>query len=132
MLSTRILSWGLERVICMMDDILVYGKNAEQHWGRLKAVLSRISIGGMTLKKEKCQFGVKSVKFLGHVVSGDGIKPDPDKVETTKCMNPPTNKIEVRRFMGMVNYLSKFSSNLSDLASPIYAIMGQNQNGIGA
>jgi len=116
---------GLEGVICLMDDVLVFADDSYTHWRRLREVLNRIEKSGMTLRKDKCEFGVQSVKFLGHLVSSDGIKPDPEKVKAIMEMNPPCNKKEARRFMGMVNYLSKFSKNLSELCVPIFSVMGQ-------
>ena len=115
---------GLEGVICMMDDILVYGKDSEEHWIRLKKVLKRIEKSGMTLRKEKCLFGCTEIKFLGHVISGRGIKPDPDKIKAIVNMEPPSNKTEARRFLGMINYLMKFSNKLAGLCVPLYAVSG--------
>ena len=115
---------GLEGVICMMDDILVYGTNSKEHWQRVKLVLQRIRNSGMTLKKEKCQFGMTEVKFLGHLVSVQGIKPDPDKVSAIMALTPPTGKREARSLMGMVNYLNKFSKKLAEISAPIYAVTG--------
>ena len=115
---------GLEGVICLMDDILVYGKTAEEHWKRLKRVLKRIEKSGVTLRKEKCEFGSSEIKFLGHIVSGKGVKPDPEKVKAIMTMKPPSNKTEARRFTGMVNYLMKFSKRLAELCVPIYAVSG--------
>jgi hypothetical protein len=115
---------GLEGVVCMIDDVLVYGANADEHWLRLRKVLERIAASGMTLKKEKCEFGLPEVKFLGHVVSSEGVKLDPDKVKAICGMSPPTNKTEARRLMGMVNYLNKFGKNLAELSVPIYKITG--------
>lgn len=116
---------GLPGVVCMMDDVLVYGGDADEHWSRLRDVLNRIQNSGMTLRKDKCEFGSHEVKFLGHVISACGIKPDPDKVKAIREMNPPTNKKEARRFIGMVNYLNKFSSKLAELCVPIFSIMGK-------
>ena len=115
---------GLDGVICLMDDILVYGKNANEHWYRLSKVLKRIEKSGVTLSKEKCEFGTSEVKFLGHVVSSVGIKPDPDKIKAIVDMKPPSTKTEARRFTGMVNYLMKFSSKLAELCSPIHEVTG--------
>ena len=56
---------GLEGVACMMDDVLVYGRSEAEHWSRLRKVLQRVANAGMTLRKDKCEFGVKEVKFLG-------------------------------------------------------------------
>ena len=115
---------GLKGVICLMDDILVYGSDPSQHWARLHKVLERIESSGMTLRKEKCEFGLTEVKFLGHVVSGSTIKPDPGKIEAIVNMLPPSNKTEARRFTGMVNYLMKFSRKLAELCTPIYKVSG--------
>jgi predicted aspartyl protease len=86
---------GLEGVLCFMDDVLVFGKNEEQHWYRLRKVLSRIKNSGVTLKREKCEFGRDCIKFLGHVVRGDGIRPDPEKIKVISEMLPPPQKKRV-------------------------------------
>lgn len=112
--------FGLEGVICMMDDVLVFGRDAKEHWIRLRLVLEKIEKSGMTLKKEKCEFGVTEVKFLGHIVCLAGVKLDPDKAKTIMEIMPPSCKREAKRFLGMVNYLNKFSSRLAELCSPIY------------
>jgi hypothetical protein len=72
---------GLTGTVCMMDDILVHGRSREKHNERRRQVLQRLSDLGMTLNSEKCMFAQSSVKFLGHVIDGSGIKPDPDKVK---------------------------------------------------
>ena len=64
----------------MMDDILIHGATREEHDLRLHKVLHRLSGLGMTLNADKCTFAQTSVKFLGHVVDGQGIRPDPDKI----------------------------------------------------
>ena len=114
----------LKGVICLMDEVLVFGKDADEHWQRLYEVLKRIENSGMTLKKEKCEFGRSEIKFLGHVISGVGVKPDPEKVRAILEILPPTTKTEAKRFTGMINYLSKFSSKISELCAPIYAVSG--------
>ena len=115
---------GLEGVVCLMYDVLIYGKNEDEHWNRVQSVLGRIRSSGMTLRKEKCEFGRSEVCFLGHLVSGSGIRPDPSKVAAILEMKPPSSKKGARRFMGMVNYLSKFSMKLADMAAPINAVTG--------
>jgi len=120
---TKILH-GLDGVVCMMDDVLVYGENDLEHWSRLRKVLDKIRESGMTLQKDKCEFGLTSVKFLGHIVSQEGIRLDPDKVKAIHELSPPTNKKEGRRLMGMVNYLNKFSKCLAEYSIPIYGVIG--------
>ena len=79
-------------MVCMMDDILVFGTDETGHWVRLRTVLEKIERAGMTLRKNKCEFGKSSVRFLGHVVSGGTIGADPAKVEIILNLDPPTDK----------------------------------------
>ena len=109
--------------VCMMDDILVHGRTQEEHDERLKKVLQRLTDMGMTLNAEKCMFAQPSVKFLGHVIDSEGIRPDPDKVTAISHFSTPTNVSDVRRFLGMVNQLSKFSPNLADLTQPMRELL---------
>ena len=110
---------GLAGTVCMMDDILIHGATREEHDQRLQAVLQRLSDLGMTLNAEKCIFAQTSVKFLGHVVDTQAIGPDPDKIEAVVQFATPTSVGEVRRFLGMVNQLSKFSPNLASHTQPL-------------
>ena len=114
---------GLAGTVCMMDDVLVYGENREEHDERLTGVLQRLSDLGMTLNADKCVFAQTSVKFLGHVVDSQGIRPDPDKIEAISEFATPTCVSDIRRFLGMVNQLSKFSPNLSDMTQPLRELL---------
>ena len=114
---------GLAGAVCMMDDVLVYGENREEHDERLTGELQRLSDLGMTLNADKCVFAQTSVKFLGHVVDSQGIRPDPDKIEAISEFATPTCVSDIRRFLGMVNQLSKFSPNLSDMTQPLRELL---------
>ena len=93
----------------MMDDILVYGRDEGEHEERLQRVLQRLERSGMTLNEDKCQFRVKEILFLGHLITEEGIRPDPNKIKAISEMQPPRNRKELKSFLGMVNYLSRFS-----------------------
>lgn len=110
---------GLKGVVCMMDDILIYGSTQAEHDSHLISVLDKIKASGATLNEDKCQFSKKSIKFLGHIIDGNGIRPDPDKVRAIVEMTSPVNVTEVRRFLGMVHQMSKFSPHLADKAKPL-------------
>ena len=110
---------GLEGVLCLADDVLVYGQNQEEHDKRLYAVFGRMQNAGLTLNKDKCVLGADKVKYLGHAVDQEGIRADPDKTAAIQAMRPPTNISELRRFMGMVNQLGKFSQNLAQISQPL-------------
>ena len=118
---------GLKGVVCQMDDVLVFGSNQAEHDQHLIATLERIKAAGVTLNKDKCKFSVSAVKFLGHVVNKDGIKPDPEKTSAIVNMKPPQNVSELRRFMGMANQLGKFSCHLADLTYPLRGLLSSKR-----
>ena len=114
---------GAEGTVCLMDDILIYGKDEEEHQKHLEAVMHRLKKAKITLNVDKCHFAQSTIKFLGQIVNQDGIQPDPEKVQAVTAMPPPANVPEVRRFMGMVNQLSKFCPQLADKAKPINELL---------
>ena len=119
---------GLEGVVCLVDDILICGKTQAEHDERLIAVLTRLSEAGLTLKKEKCELNRTSIKFLGQLVDETGVKPDPDKILAIQGMKPPTNITELRRFLGMINQLNKFSPNLADRTKPLRDLLSKKNH----
>src|SRR5436190_1279226 len=109
-----------------MDDIIVFGSSKEEHDQNLKQVLATLKDAGVTLNREKCSFGKKELKFLGHVVSSEGIKSDPDKIKAIVELDKPTNVSLVRQLLGMVNQFSKFVPNLSYITRPIRDLLKKN------
>ena len=114
---------GLDGVECNIDDVLVHASTQELHDKRLEQVLKRLNEAGVTLNVDKCTFRVPKIKFLGNVVSADGIEVDPDKVSAVVNLPVPKNVHEVRVFLGMVNHLSKFEVHLADKTKPIRDLM---------
>ena len=104
---------GIENVANDQDDIIVFGRDKEQHDKALRDVLDRIRESGLKLNEKKFRIGVTDTTFLAHVITPEGIKPDPRKIEAVTNMPPLSNKMEVQRFLGMVTYLGKFLPNLS-------------------
>ena len=116
---------GLAGVVCLMDDIVVSGKDEAEHDQRLQATLSRLAAAGITLNKDKCVFKQSSISFLGQIVSSEGIKADPAKVAAIKEMSAPTDVSELRRFIGMVNHLGKFTPDLSTVIQPLRELLSK-------
>ena len=114
---------GLEGVITLLDDSLVFGTTKEEHDHRLSKVLERMQENKVTLNKEKCEFGVQEIRFLGHHVSEKGILPDRRKIEAVLKLPRPTNVNEVRRFLGMCNYYTKFFPRLSTESEPLRGLL---------
>ena len=121
----NVLLKDLDGVLCLMDDVLVYGKSQSEHDERLEAVLKRIEECGMTLNSEKCEFSKTQVKFLGHIIDQNGVRADPAKTEAIIQMAAPQNTTELRRFTGMVNQLSKFIPNCADYLHPLNSLLSK-------
>ena len=119
---------GIPNTVCMIDDILVYGKTQEEHDQSLLQVLERLKCKGLTLNSDKCQFSQHSIKFLGHIVNESGIKPDPEKVAAILKVRPPSNVGDIRRFLGSVNQLSKFAPNLAEITKPLRDLLVKNNH----
>ena len=109
----------LQGVVCHVDNILVTGRDKKEHDSCLHVVLKKLKAAGITLNKEKCQFSCKKVVFLGHVIDANGVSPDPAKTEAIQKMRPPTNVTGLRRLMGMINQLNKFSPNVAQLSKSL-------------
>ena len=118
---------GLDGVICHMDDIMVFASNEAEHDDQLRKVLQRLQGAGLTLN-EKCEFGKKSIRFLGHVIDGTGVHADEQKLEAIQKFPAPTNTTGLRRFTGMVNQLRKFVLNLAQLTTPICYLLKADVN----
>ena len=114
---------GEDGILCHMDDILIFGKNQEQHDTRLHSTLKKIKTEGVTLNKNKCEFNKSQLHFLGHVINKHGISPDPDKTAAILQMEKPKTLTELTRFMGMVNQLGKFSPNIVQLAKLLHKLL---------
>uniref|UniRef100_A0AAR2LI10 ribonuclease H n=1 Tax=Pygocentrus nattereri TaxID=42514 RepID=A0AAR2LI10_PYGNA len=114
---------GLEGVEVFMDDILVYGATMQEHDARLDKVLSRIESTGLKLNKEKCSLRQSQLRFLGHLIDRSGVRPDPEKVEAIKQLPSPQNVQELKRLLGMVNYLGKYIPDLATVGQPLYELL---------
>ena len=113
---------GLDGVLCLMDDVLVYGINETEHDQRLMAALTKIQTARVTLNPKKCEFQKKQLKFLGQLV---GIRADPEKTAAITTMKAPTNISELGCFIGMINQLGKFSQNLADFTQPLRQLLSK-------
>ena len=109
----------LPGVLCMMDDLIIFGESSEEHDVRVRAVSRRLEDSGVTLNFEKCEFAKSNITYLIHVVSADEIRTDPSKMRAIKQMQQPKYVGDIRRFLGMANQLGKFIPNLSTVTQPL-------------
>ena len=115
-----------EGVLVIYDDVLIYGSTEEEHNNRLKAVLQRSRNAGIRLNRAKCKFMLKEVKYVGHIISSEGIKVDPEKVEDIQNMPAPEDKKGVQRILGTLNFLSRYIPNMSSLTHSIRQLLVKN------
>ena len=116
---------GLKGVSVIADDILVYGcgdtaeEAMDDHDKNLAALLQRAKTVNLKLNKRKLRLKLPSVAYVGHLLTTEGLRPDPDKVAAIQNMQTPHDVKSLQRLLGFVNYLSKFLPHLSDVCEPL-------------
>ena len=123
---------GLDGVSPVADDILIFGvgdtedEAIRDHDVKLVKLFERCRQRGIKLNKEKMQLKADNLHYIGHLLSKEGLKPDPDKIRAVLDMPKPTDVRAVQRIIGMVTYLSKFVKGLSDLCEPLRQLTHKN------
>lgn len=118
-------------LLCYLDDVLVYAPNEAEALKRLETVFSRLRVHGLKLAPKKCHLLRRSVKFLGHIVTENGVSTDPDKVKAIASMSQSDLMMEdgvtpsqrkIKSFLGMVMYYQQFIPDCSRIAKPLFAL----------
>ena len=112
---------GIQGLRCLvyLDDIVIYGSSLEDHNKRLTEVLQRLREANLKLQPDKCEFLRKEVNYLGHVISEDGISPDPAKLQAIRDFPEPQKVKDVQSFIGLAGYYRKFIKEFSKIAKPL-------------
>jgi len=113
-------------VVVFIDDILVFSKTELEHAKHLRLVLQKLREHKLYAKRSKCEFWLKEVSFLGHVVSNGGIAVDPSKVKDVLDWKPPTDVTGIRSFLGLAGYYRRFIEGFFKLAKPMTALLEKN------
>ncbi|XP_055959732.1 uncharacterized protein LOC126656815 [Mercurialis annua] len=106
-------------VIVFIDDILIYSRSEEEHAYHLRTILQTWREHQLYAKFSKCEFWLEQVTFLGHVVSKDGIKVDPKKIEAVMDWQRPRSVTEIRSFLGLAGYYRRFVQDFSRISAPL-------------
>lgn len=114
---------GIDRCEVVMDDTFLHAPTLKELRETTKTVIKRLTDAGFTLNKEKCEYEKTSVKFLGHIFTINGYEADKNKVVAINQLKTPTCVKELQRILGMVNYLGKFISNMSELTEPLRKLL---------
>jgi len=114
---------GIPQLCVYLDDSLVTSKSTEEHLKNLEEVLSRLRNASMRLKRSKCAFLLPQVEYLGHRISERGLQPTTQKLRAIMEAPAPNNVSQLKSFLGMINYYSKFLPNLSTQLAPLYSLL---------
>lgn len=109
----------LREVLVFLDDLIVFSKSLEEHETRLTNVLNRLRENGLKLSPEKCRFFQTSVRYLGHIVSRNGVETDPEKVKALKTWPRPQTLKELRSFLGFSGYYRRFVQDYAKIVKPL-------------
>ena len=110
---------GIPKVLNNRDDIMIGGRDWDEHNKSLAQLLQRLEDHNLTLRREKCEFGKASIDFHGHLFTQEGLKPSPTKIQAVNNCAPPASKEELVSFLQMVAYLSRYIRNFSSRCEPL-------------
>ena len=117
----------IKGVVNIADDLIVHGKTVVEHDQRLRKLLARLEEKNLTLNGEKCTFGMDKVVFMGILLSKHGIGPTEEKVRAVKEATRPTSASEVRSFLGLVGFSSRFIPDFATKAEPLRVLCRKDE-----
>ena len=101
-----------------LDDILVSSPDKDTHIKHLRELFQLLEVNGININRKKCTFGQSEVRYLGHLVGPEGIRPLPSRVSDLLAFPPPDSKLGIQRFLGMLNYYRRFLPGIAGTLSP--------------
>lgn len=107
------------RCLVYMNDIIIFSTSLQEHIENLKIILKTLREYNIKIQIDKCEFLQKEVAFLGHVVTPEGVKPNPEKIRVIQEWPLPKNEKELKGFLGMVGYYRKFIRDFAKIAKPL-------------
>lgn len=121
---------GLQGIACLifLDDIIVFSHSLEEHISKLTQVFNRLRDHNLKLQPEKCNFLRKEVTYLGHLISQEGIKLDPNKIVAVSNFPRPTTQKSLKSLLGLTNFYRSHIQGYSDISHVLYALLKKNVN----
>jgi hypothetical protein len=110
-------------VVIYLDDITVFSRSDQEHCCHLRRVFLKCRSFGLSLNPKKSLFAMKEGKLLGHIVSTEGVRIDPSRVEAIQTLSLPQSRKEVQAFLGKINFLRRFISNFAELVKHITTML---------
>ncbi|KAL1920943.1 uncharacterized protein VTP21DRAFT_11578 [Calcarisporiella thermophila] len=116
-----------KNVVVFIDDINVYSRTFDEHVEHLRAVFQRLRVHNLKLNRDKCRFGQRQLKYLGHTISAGGVAVDESKMEKLMWMPRPQSIRDVRCFLGLASYYRRFIPKFSNIAMPLHQLTSKDQ-----
>ncbi|GJP78325.1 hypothetical protein CLOP_g8647, partial [Closterium sp. NIES-67] len=110
-------------IICYLDDAAIWSTTWEEHLGHIKLAMRRVKEHSLLLKINKCNFGFNKMPYLGHIISRDGVAPDPEKIKAVKEWPTPENVKQIRGFLGLASYYRRFIRGFAKIATPMNQLL---------
>lgn len=117
---------GISNVVVYIDDILIAADTEEEHDKILQQVMERARKLNIKFNIDKIQYKVREVKYLGKIISHEGIRCDPDRITAIMKINPPKTKRDLQKLLGMINYIRDYVPNLSEISKPLRDLLKNN------
>ena len=112
-----------ERCFVYLDDIVVFASSLQEHEQKLTEVFNRLRKHGLKVQPDKCEFLRKEVAYLGHIISNEGVKPNPDKVQAVQSFPVPKTCKDIKSFLGLAGYYRRFIPNFSKITKPLTSLL---------
>ena len=113
---------GLQCAHSYVDDILIHSPKWNHHIEDIRETFMRLRAARIQLRPDKCRLGYQHVEFVGHLVTPEGHKPLPSNVDKIASYKPPRSKLELQRFLGLVNFYRDYIPRMASTAEPLYKL----------
>ncbi|XP_026830969.1 uncharacterized protein LOC113563505, partial [Ooceraea biroi] len=110
-----------------VDDIVIYARSLQEHNIKIARLMKRLREANLKLQPDKCEFLRKEVGYLGHIISSEGVKPDPEKVKAIKNFPIPRNAKNIKQFLGLAGYYRRFIPEFSKIAKPLTELLKKDR-----
>ena len=118
---------GLSFAMTYLDDIIIFSDNELDHLEHLEIIFDKLKEAGLKMKHSKCDFFKSEIHYLGHLISADGIRPLPNKLDSIKHMPVPKDAKEIKQFLGLTGYYRKFVPRFADISRPLTTLTTKDQ-----
>lgn len=126
-LMNHVLRYHINRIcVVYLDDILIFSTSLDEHIANIKKIFQTLKDAGLKIQIDKCNFLKKETEFLGHILTPEGVRPNPKKIEVIQKLNLPTTQKQIKSFLGVTGFYRKFIKDYSKIAYPMVKYLKKN------